>query len=368
MKVFEALQAVVMGIFSSAVAIIWMGTMLAISLAISFLPIAGIVLLTLFLVHAGPWAPEQCTGELVQYTSSDFSYSIDYPKCWHFEQINDNEISIKPKDSNYTRIEIGAYHEEPMIGSVPESLYATIMEVGIELFYGELDCTNVNIYINEPASGKWDWVTAYTVTCDGMQLEGQSLIKETQSTAYNLAVGHAAGVDWPEGQDVVNSFSIENFHPQSTPTLATLPSQYQNSEYGYAIRYPKDWNLVTNNYEKVIIDSYAIPEFAIITLEAGNLYNEFSIEGIADYCISLMKTERAIVWEDFEVIYNHSLTGKWDWVVGYTYTEILVANQECSGELYFARNTDYTYIVEWSGTDSQTEICQLIVDSFDITY
>jgi len=200
MKVFRALRAVVMGILSFAAGIAGMGIMLAFSV----LPIAGIVLLTLFLVHAGPWAPEQCTGELVHYTNSEYGYSIDYPKCWYFEQFNDNEIGIMPEDSEYNQIQISASYE-PLLGSMPESWVAASIEATIEQFFDMLNCTNVNVYSNEPVSGKWDWVAAFTVTCDNTPLQGEFIVTETQSTSYVLTIIQVAAVDWPEGQAALNS-------------------------------------------------------------------------------------------------------------------------------------------------------------------
>ncbi len=38
--------------------------------------------------------------QLVHYVNKEFGYSIDYPKGWLLEELNPNEIGIKPKDSN----------------------------------------------------------------------------------------------------------------------------------------------------------------------------------------------------------------------------------------------------------------------------
>lgn len=202
----NALKKVVMVVFGGSFGIIY----LCFALALSALPIAGIVMLTLYLVDAGPWAPEQCTGELVHYTNSEFGYSIDYPKCWYFEQFKDNEIGIMPKDSEYNQIQIGAFHGEPLIGSMPESWVAATNEASIHLFTEALGCTNLNVDINEPASEKWDWVVAYTFICEDTPLKGEYLITETQSTSYILTVIQVATIDWPEGQDAVNSFKVES--------------------------------------------------------------------------------------------------------------------------------------------------------------
>ncbi len=59
------------------------------------------------------------SGEFAHYPNSDYGYSIDYPKYWHFEQISDGEIGVKPKDSEYNQIQIRTY-PLPLTGSMPE--------------------------------------------------------------------------------------------------------------------------------------------------------------------------------------------------------------------------------------------------------
>lgn len=207
MKVFKALRAVVGGIFGCDTSIVRM----VIMLSFSALSIAGLVLLTFFLVHAGPWAPEQCTGELVHYTNSEFGYSLDYPKCWLFQSHDDNNgISIVSKDREFMLMITAGNHQEPFIGSMPNLWFADLTEESIESVFCAGDCTNLNVYMNEPALGKWDWVAAFTLTCYGTPSQGEHFIKETQSTSYFFWVIQKSLVDWSEGQDVLNSFKVVN--------------------------------------------------------------------------------------------------------------------------------------------------------------
>lgn len=204
-KIIKALGGIIRAIFGGSLGIIY----LCLATAFSMLPIAGIVMLTLYLVDAGPWAPEQCNGEVVNYTDSEFGYSIAYPKCWYFEQLNDNEIGVRPKDIEYNQIQIEAFHGEPLIDSMPESQFATITEWTFQLYFEALGCTNLNVYINEPASGEWDWMSAFTVTCEDTSLQGEQFIMETQSTSYTLTILQVADIDWYAGQEVLNSFQVE---------------------------------------------------------------------------------------------------------------------------------------------------------------
>lgn len=140
------------------------------------------------------------------YVNEEFGYSIDYPKDWILEEFNPNEIGIMPKDSDYNQIQIGAFHGEPMIGSLSESLVATSTEVSLQQSFDMLGGTNLNIIVNEPASGKWDWVVTFTVIYEDTQLRGGEYIKEIESTTYTIF--YVQNGDWSEGWEVIDSFSL----------------------------------------------------------------------------------------------------------------------------------------------------------------
>jgi hypothetical protein len=163
-----------------------------------------LVIGVLSLVACG--APSTAPPTQVHYVNEEFSFSIDYPKGWILEELNPNEIGIKPKDSEYNQVQIGAYAGEPIIGTLPESLVAAANEAGLQQFFDTLGARNLNIFVNEPASGKWDWVVAFTVIHEDTPLQGGQFIKETESVSYTLFFIQC--MDWPEGQEVINSFRI----------------------------------------------------------------------------------------------------------------------------------------------------------------
>jgi len=123
-------------------------------------------------------------------------------------QLNPNEIVIGPPDSKYNQIQISTKPGEPRIGLLPESVIADSIEANLQEFFGKLGGTNLNVSRNEPASGKWDWVVAFTFVHGGTALEGEMLVKETESIYYSLTVISVSGADWPEGQAVVDSFRL----------------------------------------------------------------------------------------------------------------------------------------------------------------
>lgn len=140
------------------------------------------------------------------YVNEEFGYSIDYPKGWLLEELNPNEIGIRPTDSKYDQIQIGAFPGEPVIGLLSESWVAAITEAALQQFLDILGGTNLNVFINEPASGKWDWVASFTAIYQGTPLQGSFFVKETESMAYTLTL--IQSTDWPEGSKVLDSFRL----------------------------------------------------------------------------------------------------------------------------------------------------------------
>ena len=147
-------------------------------------------------------------AELVHYTSEEFGYSIHYPRGWDLVQLSPNEIVIGPGDSKYSQIQISAKPAEPGIGLLPESLIAGSIEDNLQQLFSKLGGTHLNVSRNEPVSGKWDWAVAFTFVHEGTSLEGEMLVKETESMYYSLTVISVSGTGWPEGQAVVDSFRL----------------------------------------------------------------------------------------------------------------------------------------------------------------
>ncbi len=180
----------------------------------SVAPIAGIVLLTLWLVDAGPWEkqPEygtrEVTGELIRYTNEEFGYRIDYPKNWALVELNPNEMVLGPKDKEYEQIQIGSFSTEPILDLFSESQLAALNEISLQQFFDGLGATNLNIAINERIYEKWDWFMFFTVIYQDTPLTGSYVVKETPSMTYTLLFVQATGADWQEGIDVVASFTL----------------------------------------------------------------------------------------------------------------------------------------------------------------
>jgi hypothetical protein len=140
------------------------------------------------------------------YINKEFGYSIDYPKGWLLEEFSPNEIGIKPKGDAYNQIQIGAWNEPSGINQVPDTMAASISKAGLELFFGLLGATNINIFVNERTGGKWDWIARFTVTYKGAPLQGVFYAKDTPNNSYTLTLIEL--LDWPEGWAVIDSFTL----------------------------------------------------------------------------------------------------------------------------------------------------------------
>jgi hypothetical protein len=145
--------------------------------------------------------------QFVQYENEEFGFSIDYPKGWQLKEPKSGEVRIEPKDSEYNQVQIGALAETPVISSLAESETAAFIETVLQRFFDLLEASNLNILVNERATGRWDWVASFTaVHKDGTPLQGSLFIKESNSTCYVLTLIQC--MDWPKGQQVVNSFRL----------------------------------------------------------------------------------------------------------------------------------------------------------------
>ena len=147
-----------------------------------------------------------CGGPNKHYVNEELGYSIDYPKDWFLEEINPTEIGIRPGDSAYNQIQIDAYIGSPSSTLMPDVLLATSYETKLWQALNTFGFTDLNISVNERGTEKWDWVIAFTVIHEDTLLQGGEFIKETESITYTIFFLQSE--DWPEGQEVIDSFSL----------------------------------------------------------------------------------------------------------------------------------------------------------------
>jgi hypothetical protein len=148
-----------------------------------------------------------CGGNgITHYVNEEFGYSLDYPKDWVMEELDEYKIGVMPGGGGYNQIQIDSYVGEPLISSTPESMVASVYEADLQMLADSLVSPDLNISVNEPASGKWDWMAAFTMTSEDTPLQGGLFVKETETITYTIF--YIQSTDWPEGQEVIDSFSL----------------------------------------------------------------------------------------------------------------------------------------------------------------
>lgn len=92
-----------------------------------------------------------------------------------------------------------------------ESFIISTHKAGLQQYFDGLGASNLEILVNEPALGMWDWVVNFTVIYEDTPLQGGEFIKERyisedEFLVYSLFYMHSK--DWPEGIEVINSFTV----------------------------------------------------------------------------------------------------------------------------------------------------------------
>jgi len=183
------------------------------------------LLLGSLVVACGQPQPAGESASYIHYTNTKGAYSVEYPSGWQLEEINPEEIEIGPKGS-YNRVQIGAFKDVP---TVPDELLGPLGEANIRSFCGAKGFENVTIITNEAATGKWDWVTTYSFSYEGMPFFGTFLVKRTPTRLYTFAIIQSG--DFPEALDVLDSFTIEGIEDEpKTRDTASVESYLADIE------------------------------------------------------------------------------------------------------------------------------------------
>jgi hypothetical protein len=161
----------------------------------------------LFIMAIGILLLGACGGgaTLTHYVNQEYGYSIDYPSDWLREDLADNEVGIKPADAPYNQIQITAFPGQPIIGTLPDETIASSNESSLQALAKDLGATDLEITVNQRAEGKWDWEVNFSLTSEGTPLQGGLFILETPTVSFT--VFFIQSEEWPEGQEVIDSFS-----------------------------------------------------------------------------------------------------------------------------------------------------------------
>jgi hypothetical protein len=143
---------------------------------------------------------------LTHYVSEEFHYSIDYPEDWLTTDLTPTEIGIKPADADYKQIQIKADVGEPLTAAMSIQQQSEMYAANIRQSFAILGATDVSIPENKAGTGRWNWELTFTMTYENTPLEGGEFILETESITYTIF--YIQSEDWPEGMEVIDSFSL----------------------------------------------------------------------------------------------------------------------------------------------------------------
>jgi len=134
---------------------------------------------------------------------------------------------------------------------------------------------------------------------------------------------------------------------------------YHSPTYGYTIDYPQNWDLDTSEApNRVFIDSplwctdCPICSISILARESSLSIDEWKNVVLLTYSSS---------FPDFEVISSHSLDGKYEWVIEFTFT---LADTEGIGKSYIGETSHYQFVVRFIADAGDYSKCEEIAETF----
>ena len=178
-----------------------------------------------------------------------------------------------------------------------------------------------------------------------------------------VRLGLALPSSYPPDMKYDDTFSLIGFMTRCYDVVGIWsPScfqQYINPDYGYSIGYPLAWKILDASDTHLILVS-DIPNRVSVQVSDSPI----TVEVYIDY-ISWAYGDR---WENFDVSYSHSLTGKWDWVLGFTYTDVSYDEPpfEGIGEAYITQGDEFSFVVQWDGAEVLSDESKRVVDTFEL--
>ena len=178
-----------------------------------------------------------------------------------------------------------------------------------------------------------------------------------------VRLGLALPSSYPPDMKYDDTFSLIGFMTRCYDVVGIWsPScfqQYINPDYGYSIGYPLLWKILDASGTQLILvsDIHRVTVHVLDSPITAEVYIEY---------ISWAYRDR---WENFDVSYSHSLTGKWDWVLGFTftYTDVLYDEPlEGIGEAYITQGDEFSFVVQWDGAEVLSDESKRVVDTFEL--
>lgn len=134
---------------------------------------------------------------------------------------------------------------------------------------------------------------------------------------------------------------------------------YHSPTYGYTIDYPQNWDLDTSDALDIV--SINSPPWCL-DCPVCNI----NIVGYEDFLSIDERKNRILLsfsdtYQDFKVISSHSLDGKYEWVIEFTFT---VLGTKGRGEAYTGETSDYQFILYFASSAEDYSKCEEIIETF----
>ena len=296
------------------------------------------------------------TPELTTYVNSDFGYSFDYPSNWILEASDSEKVFVwTPQEFATTAMVF--IHVSDVSMTIPLERCVEEWPTSVHTKPKEL-----NIISSKPKENGWDWFLEYLIVeNNGDKKYIETYFERIDSHLYLIETLRVSATKLPELKSIVDSFNIESENGNEEPESII----YRNSEFGYQIEYPLDWELNETRASQVIISTQWKDIFGFVTIYVSDFYADINV--IVDSFPLYLADVTTDEWKDFKVMSSYGPSDRWHWVLHFTYTDITGSKPvEGLGVVYFIQTQDrHTFIVQCDGERSQFESCKKIADSFE---
>lgn len=323
---------------------------------------------------ASPSGGEYESGDQVTLTASPASgYTFDH---WSGDASNPSPTIVITMDSDK---DIIAYFEEE--SAIVEATVTTVIdgdtiEVNLEgLIYrvryigidtpeiGESCADEATEANRQLVEGKTVWLEKDISETDKYgRLLRYVYVDDIFINEELVRLGLALPSSYPPDMKYDDTFSFIGFVARSYDVVGIWsPScfqQYINPDYGYSIGYPLVWKILDASDTHLILVSDIANR---VTVQVSD--SPITAEVYIEY-LSWVYRDR---WENFDVSYSHSLTGKWDWLLGFTYTDVSYDEPlEGIGEAYITQGDGFSFVVQWDGGEPLGDESKRVVDTFEL--
>jgi len=222
----------------------------------------------------------------------------------------------------------------------------------------DFSAAHSEITIGEWVTLSWNVTGATSISIDqgigNVSAVGVETVSPTTTTAYTLTASNAVA-------NVTKSVVISVTSVPPAPSSPSSFVSYRSDAYGYAISYPSDWSLDTEELDAVTIHLPPPSMSSISIMVAEGVEGSLPAEQMAQLFVELLVEQ----YPTTTVLDSREMQGMWDW---YVFCEYEGFGTEWYAELYFKSTEQWMYVVFWDLEKEDYEACPLsdILDTFTL--